>query len=1105
MSLLDEQDLVNVSVQLERETAEFEMRRSQVLQELTGESSSTFGSIDDGFLETSFHAEAELETPMIPPLRSPSFQERTPHASDLMSSPSPLIAPPATPAQTGLLSAQTPHSAISPSKLPYYIREIPEKDLFVEQLSEPLQKFPYFILFICCRIANDTGVSIHELMRDMDVADIQSSPGTFWKTVRSHPKVERITCPEPATVWSAAKRHFDGYTFKGRVIFKNLRTEPVPVESPVFGLQLLPIEADKSCRLQRKFGSHRFIYLNLPAFDSGVKTRPARFSGGEMSQIQEQWQTWFHKEHYFLGRKWRAFHIEPIKRKSGRRPRDDNSARRMVMFATEGVGIEPVSLGKMLNWFFPFAGNMDQNFCKAYARIDLGLSRTIPTLAFKPSQIRRVDDIRANGTPEDSRFIDSTLVWDETPEPEAVMNDGCSRMSVGAALQIWQRYREATDTKNEPMPSVFQGRIGGAKGLWMVCGEPSSNYPEELDIWIEITPSQRKFEPHLEDLFDDQFDKLRLTFEHVNHSSRPTSSELHISFIPIMVDRGVSREVLANLINNSLDAERDELLKILPIPVKLYHWLHKHSQNITDEDTRWQAALPHSLPNKISLLLESGFYPEHEPYLARVLHRYIKYQQVWMEQKLKVPLGKATFVYGVADPLGVLAPGEVHLDFSSPFVDEYTGNTYRTLKNMDLLVARQPACRRSDIQKVRAVQHPELSHLVDVVVFPSTGQYPLAGKLQGGDYDGDTFWICWEPDLVRPFKNAPAPLATLDHEQYGIEKDTRKLHEVMNHRDLSTVDNLLEQILDFRMAPSLLGRVTVFLEKQAYRENQLYSQTLNALCDMHDLLVDAPKNGYRFTEDDYSKFIQRDLRCGNPKMPAYMQAMQDCADAKELGEVDKTREKDYKHRKDNILDYLYFEVVRKHDLATIKSVEEAFSKEASDDPAIQYPYINLRDNGSRIVNAEISALVERIKELHKQWSQKLNNIKHNNRLTLTSDAYNKTVDVCYRDFRALLPTDVDHPDIKPLLNRYLHYDFSIWESVRASALYTALPKRNAFVWHMAGRELAKLKSGSLSGVKSVIPSIFANLKPKPAKAPKPEEAKEEGEDELESAVESLST
>lgn len=51
------------------------------------------------------------------------------------------------------------------------------------------------------------------------------------------------------------------------------------------------------------------------------------------------------------------------------------------------------------------------------------------------------------------------------------------------------------------------------------------------------------------------------------------------------------------------------------------------------------------------------------------------------------------------------------------------------------LVLNQPSL--TPLVQVKAVFKLELSHLVDVVVFPTRGTYPLAGKLQGGDYDGD--------------------------------------------------------------------------------------------------------------------------------------------------------------------------------------------------------------------------------------------------------------------------------------------------------------------------------------------------------------------------------
>lgn len=43
----------------------------------------------------------------------------------------------------------------------------------------------------------------------------------------------------------------------------------------------------------------------------------------------------------------------------------------------------------------------------------------------------------------------------------------------------------------------------------------------------------------------------------------------------------------------------------------------------------------------------------------------------------------------------------------------------------------------------------ELGHLSDVVIFPSKGSYPLAAKLQGGDYDGDTVNSSVKVDVKR--------------------------------------------------------------------------------------------------------------------------------------------------------------------------------------------------------------------------------------------------------------------------------------------------------------------------------------------------------------------
>ncbi|KAK5079891.1 hypothetical protein LTR16_008533, partial [Cryomyces antarcticus] len=95
-----------------------------------------------------------------------------------------------------------------------------------------------------------------------------------------------------------------------------------------------------------------------------------------------------------------------------------------------------------------------------------------------------------------------------------------------------------------PVPSAFQGRIGGAKGVWMISAPSETTDLEHTSIWIEITPSQTKFKPHDTDLDDATFDSNRLTFEMLKFSGPPKTSILHMSFLSILQDRGIPKDTL---------------------------------------------------------------------------------------------------------------------------------------------------------------------------------------------------------------------------------------------------------------------------------------------------------------------------------------------------------------------------------------------------------------------------------------------------------------------------------------------------------------------------------------------------------------------------------
>lgn len=952
---------------------------------------------------------------------------------------------------------------------------------------------PYFALFICQRIALEHSIQLNDLVRDVDLPSACADPAVLWASLSKHPKTTHIKNRDSDRLWSAAKRNYVGFTFKGQINLRSKRT------GPIFQLDLHPILPDRSCRFQRQFGADRFLYLNVPELD--VKGWNGGFQE-DLKTIRDQWDEWLHTEHTFLHRKWRVFHVEPMKKgKTKRRSTEVTHRFRIVLFATEGCGIsQKRTVGEMLNWFLPFEQNLNQSFCKAFARFDLGLSRTTPTLVFKPTQLIRVHDTLANGDREATEFDDPCFKWGQAPSDQ-VMNDGCSVISVGAALEIWKLLKKTVGI-NGPLPCAFQGRIGGAKGLWMVSAESFTKDPDHLAIWIKISDSQLKFEPHPEDLSDATFDEIRLTFEVSNFSQTPAHSDLHISFIPIMADRGVPRDTIADFMRERLDAARSDLLDKVKDPVKLYEYVHKNSAASREgSDMAWQAAMPIALGDKIKLLLESGFSPLKLQMLAKNVSRFIKKQHLHQESKLKTPLGKATYLYGVADPLGVLEPGEVHIQFSSSFVDDVTDEKYLNLKGHNLLVARQPAVRNSDMQKVRATVHPALSHLVDVVVFPSKGQFPLAGKLQGGDYDGDIFWLCWEDRLVRPFRNAPAPLQSPDPEQYGIKVNRERLRDIrLDVHNEASVDNFLLRAFGFRAMASLLGIVTIYLTRKSYQENRLASFVLDRLADMHDLLVDAAKQGYTFTLADWSLYLRRELKCKTKlKQQVYMDAMEASAAVKDSGaDVDKTREKVYNHNKANIIDYLYFEVVRTHNVATMREIMSILSSATEADAHLLYPRDGLSDLQDPKIDAEIHRAQEEMELLYKSWNVNT----HRDDKDKGAGEFARVVEDLHARFTGIMPVNVDHPPIRGWVHPWLSPNQCLWDRLRASILYAKYSndKAQTFVFQMAGDELAKIKADSVPRTRYIVPDIRANMKPKAFRAPGPDDESDDEDDDVASVL-----
>ena len=930
------------------------------------------------------------------------------------------------------------------------------------------------VRYECTRLASHYQYPL-EKINSCDIAgleDYRCLSGYFEKRAGrtiQHPP-EMVTPP----VWKAAGDDFAEISLKGKLVFnpKNV--------GPLFRLQLQPFRSERSCRFQRAFGGDRFLYLSVPAITA---SKLPSHLGDRSNGIQSAYEEWLCKEKRFLGCTWVILLVENKARKPGRFLHDNEvGGQSVVLFATEVaqrsaptsftgkenqkcLAQSMISVEDVINWFLPTQSNIGQLRCKAYTRLELGFSKTLPTLIFLPSQIREVPDILADGTSESTMFLERGQRLRETFDPKnpKVMNDGCSRLSVGAARKIARDLGLA-----ERPPSVFQARIGCWKGIWMVDAQNLPGEPQS-DIWIEVTPSQRKFYRHPEDLEDNTFDARRTTFEVVTWSMPAAPAQLSHTLIPILIDRGIPEQALHELCQASVAHEKKSLMDAAQNPHLLYRWVYSKACVSPNEQegtrTLQLGSLPFSNVKVALYLLEQGFIPYELPYLAGLVRDLMQKHLSDLTKYLKPRVGRSTNVFAIADPLGCLNPGEVHLAFSENFVDEQSGSNDMMLHDVELVIGRQPALRGSDMQKVRGVFKSELMHLLDVVIFPSRGVFPLAERMQNGDYDGDRFWVTWDPVIVDAFENTPSPPGLPSPESFGIQVDNRKLDDIFVTSNKKAIRKFLDFNISFRCQQGLLGICTNFHNSFAYAIGSIQSVGVEALADLHDLLVDSSKMGYTFTEDKWRNFVNSDPRIihKNPDNPLHKKLMGGMS----LNFIQSPVPKD-------AIDRILIHTVMPAADAAVKEVKDIWKNENVKDDALCRPYSRVQQLAEMepSYGKDCDLLVKQIKKIYRKWNVGL----HENAESKNSNA---CIEKCYREFLSLKPTTAFwnlHQEMETLISP----SPTAWDLLKASVTYLEYPDK-PFTWRMAGKELGFIKAWNIDGARTISPFFYANMKPKSIK------------------------
>ncbi|KAJ5113942.1 hypothetical protein N7456_002476 [Penicillium angulare] len=865
----------------------------------------------------------------------------------------------------------------------------------------------------------------------------------FWSSIETHSQREHRAIPEKPSrrAWDAATGDFKTERHS-EVIFFTGEMSWAPMHEGIFSLKLHPPKTEKTCRFHRRFGSDRFLSLTIPDLsrppeDLGCPSHP--------SFVRESISAWLTRnDHLCLGRRWRPFFIEEVKSKSKEKKEPKF---RIDFFAVDGIDFSrslsttsistsmsmsmslvsppgqnseshtPMSVDDLLEWHMPSAHNADQKNCKLFQRLSLGLSKTFVSVTVKPTQV---------------------LYLRDNPRWKQCMNDGCALMSRALAKQICE-VLGITGDGNKQIPSAFQGRIAGAKGLWMVDRAQSRHQSFSDnggdDIWIEISDSQLKIHPHPQN-WSEPIDEEKLTFEVVSWSKPLRPVELNVQLLVILDYGGNVKEYIAQLAKRGLNELADELKTVLEadnnlLCLGLMQKLKPPGEagNRSRQLDRW--AIDDG--EFVIRLSQAGFTPQTFYPLRQILQKVFSEAIQRRVEELHIPVPLSTYAYCIADPYGVLEADEVHFAFSSNWQDPDGNFQESELMDTDVLVGRVPAHVPSDIQRRKAVYKSELRHFKDVIVFSMKGDIPLAHMLSGGDYDGDTPWICWDPVLVNSFRNSNLPEKEFEPEHFGLSSHSVKMST------LRTTGDFLEKSFSFNLTTSNLGRCTVDHEKLVYAKSINCPEALELSCLLSHL-VDGRKGGFYLPEEAY-KELKRNKGLQYLPWPAYRESC---------------NERTRKPKRTNIVDYIKFCIAERHSKTLLTEIESQFPSNDgfnSLDQDLTRPYKEAQkrakdENSDKNPNLQqvLDEILTSIKNLKKQWDTSKNDkTTYSLRAAHLADTAQSISP----------PTTSSHPLVHTWQNSRVE-----WNRFLASMAYRLWPA-TPFAWIAFGDALCDLKVETL--------------------------------------------
>lgn len=311
-----------------------------------------------------------------------------------------------------------------------------------------------------------------------------------------------------------------------------------------------------------------------------------------------------------------------------------------------------------------------------------------------------------------------------------LFSDGCGYLSskiVGILHDKDTRRRRRR--KKSTLPTVFQVRIGGAKGV-LALNTDARGY----DIFLR--PSMIKFQLK-------EGSSPKLTLEIASSADNPLPTHLNRPLIALLETLGVPPANFLRIQDKAVSSLR-EAVTSTSAALKLYH---SAGYGTASE----AASLLQSLHRILDIqgITQIPFLKENNLTCLTAALRQIKY-------KARARVWDAWTLMGVVDETGWLQEGQIFVQIREVAED---GQISERFLEGRCIIGRSPFLAPGDIQYAnlvgKAPAKSPLNSLYNCVVFSRRGQRPLPNQLAGGDLDGDLYNVIQNP-LLFPERCARA-------------------------------------------------------------------------------------------------------------------------------------------------------------------------------------------------------------------------------------------------------------------------------------------------------------------------------------------------------------